>query len=104
MVLRSPWLKGSLAARLGGDEFALVISDAELIERLPQVATRLVQELRFPRTSPAGDFIVSATIGCSELTGTSDTRHDLLQRADRALYRAKAQARGTFWLDTPQAA
>ncbi len=104
MVLRSPWLKGSLAARLGGDEFALVITDPELVAQLPKVAAKLTSELRFPRTSAAGDFTVSATIGCSELTGTSDTRHDLLQRADRALYRAKAQARGTFWVDSPVAA
>lgn len=104
MVLRSPWLQGSLAARLGGDEFALVITDAELVAQLPEVAARLASELRFPRTSSAGDFTVSATIGCSELSGTSDTRHDLLQRADRALYRAKARARGTYWLDSSVAA
>lgn len=101
MVLRSSWLKGSLAARLGGDEFALVLTDPDLIAGLPELAERLVRELRFPRRSPAGNFTVSATIGCSELTGTADSRHDLLQRADRALYRAKAQARGTFWIDTP---
>ncbi|HQS70805.1 MAG: hypothetical protein B7Y36_15775 [Novosphingobium sp. 28-62-57] len=104
MVLRSPWLKGSLAARLGGDEFALVITDPELVAQLPKVAAQLTRELRFARTSAAGDFTVSATIGCSELTGTSDTRHDLLQRADRALYRAKAQARGTFCVDSIRAA
>lgn len=101
MVLRSPWLKGSLAARLGGDEFALVLTDPGLIADLPELAERLVGELRFPRRSPAGTITVSATIGCSELIGTSDNRHDLLQRADRALYRAKAQARGTYWIDTP---
>ncbi|WP_326493092.1 diguanylate cyclase domain-containing protein [Novosphingobium sp. SL115] len=100
MVLRSPWLKGSLAARLGGDEFALVITEPDLIADLPQVAARLVQELQFPRKSASGDFTVSATLGCSELLGTGDTRHDLLQRADRALYRAKAQARGTYWIDS----
>lgn len=100
MVLRSPWLNGSLAARLGGDEFALVITDAGLIENLPGVAARLVAELRFPQKSGDGEIIVSATVGCSELTGVADSRHDLLQRADRALYRAKAQSRGSFWVDT----
>lgn len=104
MVLRSPWLKGSLAARLGGDEFALVITDPALICDLPDVAARLTSELKFPRKSASGDFTVSATIGCSELLGASDTRHDLLQRADRALYRAKGRARGTYWIDCNDAA
>ncbi|CAH0497677.1 diguanylate cyclase domain-containing protein [Novosphingobium sp. CECT 9465] len=98
-VLLSGWLKGSLAARLGGDEFALVITDQDLIERLPDIAERLCSTLRFQRTSPEGEFTVSATIGCSELIDGADTRHDLLQRADRALYRAKAQERGTYCLD-----
>ncbi|HQS97394.1 MAG: hypothetical protein B7X90_16460 [Novosphingobium sp. 17-62-19] len=104
MVLRSPWLKDSLAARLGGDEFALVLTDPGLIANLPDIAAQLTEQLRFPRRSKTGDFIVSATIGCSELDGPADSRHDLLQRADRALYRAKAQGRGSFSIDTPQAA
>lgn len=104
LVLRSPWLKDSLAARLGGDEFALVLTDPGLIARLPEIAAQLAEQLRFPRKSTAGDFTVSATIGCSELIGPTDNRHDLLQRADRALYRAKAQERGSFCIDKPLAA
>ena len=104
MVLRSPWLKGSLAARLGGDEFALVITDPSLICQLSDVAERLANQLRFQRKGPAGDFTISATIGCSELLGSSDTRHDLLQRADCALYRAKGQERGTYCIDPGLAA
>lgn len=98
-ALRSPWLKGSLAARLGGDEFALVLTDQGLIERLSEVAEKLCRTLRFQHVAPEGEFTVSATIGCSELLKVTDTRHDLLQRADRALYRAKAQQRGTYSLD-----
>lgn len=93
--LRSPWLGGSLAARLGGDEFALVITDQAMIAQLLRVAENLLRVLRFPVGRGKDPLVVSATIGVVELRGADDCRHDLLQRADRALYSAKRKERGT---------
>lgn len=93
--LRSPWLGDCLAARLGGDEFALVITDQAMIAQLPRLAENLLRVLRFPLGRGEDGVVVSATIGAVELQGQGDCRHDLLQRADRALYSAKNSERGT---------
>ena len=93
--LRSPWLGDCLAARLGGDEFALVITDQTMIDQLPRMAENLLRVLRFPLNRGGEPLVVSATIGAVEMQGLQDSRHDLLQRADRALYSAKHSERGT---------
>jgi len=99
--LRSPWLGDCLAARLGGDEFALVITDQAMIAQLPRVAENLLRVLRFPLGKGKDPLMVTATIGAVELRGGGDCRHDLLQRADRALYSAKRKERGTCVVDVP---
>lgn len=102
LELRSPWLGDSLAARLGGDEFALVITDQAMIAQLPRVAENLLRVLRFTLGKGKDALVVSATIGVVELRGEQDCRHDLMQRADRALYSAKRKERGTCaveWAD-----
>ena len=91
-VLEAEWLRGSPAARFGGDEFVLMLSDAALIDALPQTISRLLRELI--HVSPNGDR-VTTTIGACITDARKVNSRGLLLTADEALYRAKRECRGT---------
>jgi diguanylate cyclase (GGDEF)-like protein/PAS domain S-box-containing protein len=78
---------GDSAARLGGDEFAIVIpSIAEPAEAV-RVADRLLEAIRAPIELARRQLTVNASIGIS----VGDQVETMLQEADAAMYRAKAQ-------------
>jgi two-component system, cell cycle response regulator len=89
--------------RYGGEEFVVVLPEQGLeeasfaIDRLRQEVERLGIEA--PSGSPAGVLTMSA--GVAEL-GASDARgEDWIGRADRALYRAKANGRNRVEMQGP---
>lgn len=76
-----------LLARFGGDEFMAILPDADL-KQATQVANRLHE------TGNKGQpFAWSVSVGVSEWAGEPDTLATLLNRADKALYQAKASGR-----------
>ncbi len=80
-----------LAARYGGEEFAVVMPDTTL-EVAMSVAERLCEKTaeQTVRTGgDAGEVKVTLSIGAAESTGPGDTPKGLIERADKALYRAK---------------
>jgi diguanylate cyclase (GGDEF)-like protein/PAS domain S-box-containing protein len=96
-----------LAARYGGEEFALVLPDMgqEDAVRLAERLRLAVRRLRIEHKGNAGGM-VTASIGvatlCSGETGTNAA--DLLQRADRCLYEAKALGRNAVATEASVAA
>lgn len=83
---------GLHAARYGGEEFLLLLPgvDGGEAERL---AFRLLEEVR-QLALPGPDGPVTVSIGAAvRLPEEADTLHELVQRADKALYRAKADGR-----------
>lgn len=80
---------GSLLGRLGGDEFAAMLPDCDAsgARIVAERARSLVREHALARTRP-----VTISAGVSDLQD-ADNAEDLLQRADDALYRAKAGGR-----------
>ena len=82
---------GDLAARLGGDEFLLLLRGADTAAAT-DVANRLAEVIGCLRAAPDGSaFTVSAGIATYPTDATDD--RELLDRADQALYRAKANGR-----------
>ncbi|WP_347302466.1 diguanylate cyclase [Croceibacterium sp. TMG7-5b_MA50] len=97
-ALRASWLAGSFAGRLGGDEFVLLLTEQDLLADLPATLARLLGTLRqvVPcHGAPDGPLRVSGTLGAAWLAPDCADRAQLMSRADEALYRAKAHARGT---------
>ena len=81
-----------MLGRIGGDEFAIALDDIDLHE-----AHSLAEEIRSvvngaPIETSAGPVSVSISVGAASAQQDCDF-DDLLERADLALYQAKAQGR-----------
>jgi diguanylate cyclase (GGDEF)-like protein len=78
-----------LPARIGGDEFVVICPETEKIA-VRLVADRLrhgIQRLQNEQGTPLG---ITASIGIASFPEDGDLPEEILQRADRALYEAKA--------------
>jgi len=94
-------------ARLGGDEFVVVLEDlgrdVEAAGRSAEdLANRLLNTLHAPFQIDVGISHHSASIGITLVTEPAVTVELLLQRADVALYAAKAAGRNTVRLFRPE--
>lgn len=80
-----------LAARLGGEEF-LIMMPVDDLEQGHEALARLLDALRAQRFAAAPCLQVSASAGLT-VVGTGEGADQVLARADRLLYQAKAQGR-----------
>lgn len=89
--------EGDLIARLGGDEFAVILEEVAHAEDAGRIAQEVLHSLSAPYKLSSGAEVhigASAGIVLHPLHGAeSDT---LFQHADAALYKAKAQGRGSY--------
>ena len=84
-------------ARLGGDEFTVLLDGLTRPEDAARVAGEIIHNLAQPfRLANGAEIQCSASIGISLFPGHGDTAESLLQQADTAMYRAKAEGRGHF--------
>jgi diguanylate cyclase (GGDEF)-like protein len=83
-------------ARLGGDEFAIVQRRAEGPDAAADLAHRAIEALSAPYDVVGHRITIGASIGVSLAPGDGLARDKLLKSADIALYRAKADGRGTW--------
>ena len=94
--LRSCVRDGDTVARLGGDEFAVLQCSARQPEAASELARRIVEVLSAPYVLDNDRAVVSASVGIALATPDLCSADVLLRSADMALYRAKANGRGTF--------
>lgn len=83
-------------ARYGGDEFALLAFGDGDEGRFDELAERLVRSLDAPIEWSAAEIETSVSVGLAIATGDHRSADHLLQRADRALYRAKERGRDQY--------
>jgi diguanylate cyclase (GGDEF)-like protein len=82
-------------ARLGGDEFAVIQTEAEQPKGAARLASRLIHLLGEPYSVDGNQLSIGASIGIA-VAGDESEPEELLKRADLAMYRAKADGRGTY--------
>jgi diguanylate cyclase (GGDEF)-like protein/PAS domain S-box-containing protein len=88
---------GDTVARLGGDEFAIVQVGSELqASDVSSLASRLVEVVSAPYDIQGHLVVIGTSIGISVAPDDGSDPDQLLKNADMALYRAKADGRGTF--------
>ncbi len=85
-----------MAARFGGDEFAVLLPGLHDRGSVMQLAHRIVATLSSPYRIRGTRVYVSASVGISIAPTDGTDAHDLLKKADIALYRAKNDGRGTY--------
>jgi diguanylate cyclase (GGDEF)-like protein len=82
-------------ARLGGDEFAIVQSNARPTDA-SELAAKVIETLLEPFEVLGHQVIIGTSIGIAMAPADGTEPDQLLRNADMALYRAKAEGRGTF--------
>ncbi len=85
---------GELHARYGGDEFVTVVDEGDDPTAAHRVAERLIAGLSLPIEIGSLTLHIGASVGIARFPDDAADAHLLLQRADLALYRAKASGRG----------
>jgi diguanylate cyclase (GGDEF)-like protein/PAS domain S-box-containing protein len=84
-------------ARLGGDEFAIVqfCSDCDP-SAVAALASLVVEKIADPYDIGGHQLVIGVSIGISLAPEDGKNPDELLKKADLALYRAKADGRGTY--------
>jgi diguanylate cyclase (GGDEF)-like protein len=100
-ILRAKVRASDLACRYGGEEFAVLFPETEALS-VQSVAERVRAALgRESFASEEGPFRATVSCGIADATGLDDDeRHQLLFRADKALYAAKDEGRNRVRLWT----
>lgn len=89
-------------ARLGGDEFAVVQSGVAQPAGAKALASRIVDALGAPYQIHGQQVVTGASIGIAIVPEDGGDPDLLLRNADLALYRAKADGRGTWCFFRPE--
>lgn len=85
--------KGDLVARIGGDEFVFFLSDAD--EKIAEdVAKRIVDRISCPIMANGVQFCLGASAGIAIFPKNGETIEELIEKADSAMYKAKAMESG----------
>jgi diguanylate cyclase (GGDEF)-like protein/PAS domain S-box-containing protein len=83
-------------ARLGGDEFAVIMGGLTKPEDTIPLATKIIEAVAKPIQLDGKEIYTSTSIGIGLYPNDAESATDLLRAADAAMYRAKAQGRGTY--------
>ncbi|SDE81204.1 putative bifunctional diguanylate cyclase/phosphodiesterase [Limimaricola pyoseonensis] len=100
--LRGCLRQSSTVARLGGDEFAIIERDIASPGEPGRLAERVVAALGVPYEIEGHQIVIGTSIGISIAPPDGVNPEELLKAADLALYRAKADGRGTYRFFEPQ--
>jgi diguanylate cyclase (GGDEF)-like protein/PAS domain S-box-containing protein len=85
-----------LVARLGGDEFVILLEDVTGIEKAIQVTERILEDLQSPLYINETEVVISTSVGIVLGTQSYHQPSTLIRDADIAMYRAKAEGRGSY--------
>lgn len=86
-------------ARLGGDEFVILLEIIDMPADAVRAAERILDVMQAPFTVAERDLVITASIGVALNADVPSIQPDtLIQKADIALYRAKAAGRACYAL------
>jgi len=92
---------GDTLARWGGDEFVVLIEDVRDVACTTMVAERIQNLFRTPFALDGREVFTTASIGIAVSSGQHGRPEELVRDADIAMYRAKAEERGSWVMFDP---
>jgi diguanylate cyclase (GGDEF)-like protein len=92
-IIRNSLPENSFAGRYGGEEFSILLPkrDSRVSFQIAEVLRENVQNSEF--CSKQTIIPLTLSIGVSSLLSTDSTIQDIIERADKALYKAKLEGR-----------
>lgn len=88
--------KSDVVSRLGGDEFTIIIINADSLESVDEIASKILHELSLPFYIDHETLFISASIGITVAPSDGNTSDILLKNADQAMYAAKNDGRNRY--------
>jgi len=96
--LQTTMRKSDTIARLGGDEFAAILVGVHSVESAEIIAKKIIKLVNEPVLINNHNLTVGASIGIVRAPQDGIDNHQLMQRADMAMYHAKNNRQGyTFY-------
>ena len=87
-----------LVCRFGGDEFVVVLSGIPSVKDAMKVALEILGEFKIPIKMGTSIFYISVSIGIAFSEDEAIRADDLISFADIAMYEAKANGGGQFYI------
>jgi diguanylate cyclase (GGDEF)-like protein len=91
-----------LIARLGGDEFAIIQIVDDAASDSTALATRIIEAINRPFDLDGHQVLIGTSVGIAIAPEDGHQPDNLLKHADLALYKAKADGRGTYRFFEPE--
>jgi diguanylate cyclase (GGDEF)-like protein/PAS domain S-box-containing protein len=95
-LLKGVCRKTDTIARLGGDEFAIIIGQLKSEKGAGEIAKKIITAFTKNFQLTACRVHVTASIGISLFPTNSGNLEELVQQADKAMYRSKRQGKNTY--------
>ena len=96
--IRASVRETDIVGRLSGDEFVVILRGVRARSEVIALAARVVEGVREPLRLGGVNFTPSLSLGIAYGAGTSTTADELLAQADTAMYRAKLEERGAWYV------
>lgn len=94
--LRRTLREEDIVARVGGDEFAVLMIDGADTHSVERVALKLIETISGPYTVSEGRAELGVSVGIAHYEPTDEDVESLVNRADKAMYRAKRHGKGHY--------
>jgi diguanylate cyclase (GGDEF)-like protein len=85
--------KSDTAGRVGGDEFVMVCGATDVSVDAPEIRSRLARAIAAPIDVNGTPITLGASIGMSSFPADGVQPAELIEKADRAMYRVKMRRR-----------
>ncbi len=100
--LRRTMRQDDLIARIGGDEFVALLNDLHDPNDAALIASKIIYSLSEPITLNSHHLLISASVGIATYPNHGESASELLNHADQALYKAKANGRNGYSFFNPE--